>query len=236
MFVLTRPALTVIGHCWPPTAWTGLVGCKITKKSWNGKEKSEKNAFSRKILLPLHSVMSDFAFELAKLLSLEGSDFIQQLKLIASLRDFRLLDGETGIFTVGGEKCGDYNNLLNAAHKAVSHGYRVYILPNPKGVRSADFIFEQKGIYKLYDLKTISGSASVGNRLKESIGQTNRVLLNMKCSYEGRLLASEIKKYFQIAPNAVEVMIFKGNKIIIVDRIFVNNPQYDRLFRKRYER
>ena len=80
--------------------------------------------------------MSDFAFELARLLSLEGSDFIQQLKLIASLRDFRLLEGENNIFTVGGEKCGDYNNLLNAAHKAVSHGYRVYILPNPKGVRS----------------------------------------------------------------------------------------------------
>ena len=32
MFVLTRPALTVISHCWPQTAWTGLVGDKITKK------------------------------------------------------------------------------------------------------------------------------------------------------------------------------------------------------------
>lgn len=165
-----------------------------------------------------------------------SSDFIKQLKLIASLNDFSPLEGENDIFTVGGEKCGDYSNLLNAARKAVSHGYRVYILPNPKGTRSADFIFEQKGIYKLYDLKTISGSSSVGNRLKESIGQTNRVLLNMKCNYEGRLLASEIKKYFQIAPSAVEVMIFKGNKSIIIDRIFVNSPQYDRLFRKRYER
>jgi len=28
--VLTRPALTVISHCWPPTAWTGLVGYKFT--------------------------------------------------------------------------------------------------------------------------------------------------------------------------------------------------------------
>ena len=33
MFVLTRPALTVISHCWPPTAWTGLVGSIITKKT-----------------------------------------------------------------------------------------------------------------------------------------------------------------------------------------------------------
>ena len=113
--------------------------------------------------------MSDFAFELAKLLSLEGASFIKQLKLIASLRDFRPLNGEDGIYSVGGEQCGDFNNLLNAVRKAVCHGYRVFILPNPKGVRSADFIFEQKGIFKLFDLKTIYGTASIGNRLKESV-------------------------------------------------------------------
>ena len=96
--------------------------------------------------------MSDFALELLKLLSLHGSEFVKQLKWIASLNDFRPLDGEEKIFTVGCEQCGDYHNLLNAARKAVSHGYHVYILPNPKGMRSADFIFEQHGVYKLYDL------------------------------------------------------------------------------------
>ena len=90
--------------------------------------------------------MSDFALELFKLLSLHGSDFVKQLKWIASLNDFRPLEGEQGIYTVGGEQCGDYRNLLNAARKAVYHGYNVYILPNPKGVRSADFIFEQRGV------------------------------------------------------------------------------------------
>jgi len=43
MFVLTRPALTVISHCWPPTAWTGLADGKITKKN------SRKNSFLIKI-------------------------------------------------------------------------------------------------------------------------------------------------------------------------------------------
>lgn len=28
-------------------------------------------------------------------------------------------------------------NLLNAARKAVEHGYRVFILPNPKGFKKA---------------------------------------------------------------------------------------------------
>ena len=37
----------------------------------------------------------------------------------------------------------------------------------------------RKGFTRMYDLKTISGKASVSNRLAESVGQTNRVILNM---------------------------------------------------------
>ena len=40
----------------------------------------------------------------------------------------------------------DGSVLMAAARKAVEHGYRVYILPNPKGIRTADFIFERKGV------------------------------------------------------------------------------------------
>ena len=58
----------------------------------------------------------------------------------------------------------------------------VYVLPDPNIVRSADFIFVRKGVYKLYDLKTISGKSSADNRLIESIGQANRVLLNITTS------------------------------------------------------
>ena len=43
----------------------------------------------------------------------------------------------------------------------------------------------------MFDLKTIMGKNSVGNRLMESIGQANHVLLNMKFNYEPRLLAKE---------------------------------------------
>ena len=46
--------------------------------------------------------------------------------------------------------------------------------------------------YKMYNLKTIQGKASVGNRLKESVGQANHVLLNIRCSYDTRTLAVDI--------------------------------------------
>ena len=68
---------------------------------------------------------------------------------------FRLLQDETKIYVTGGELSEDFRNLLNAAHKAVDLGYCVYILPNPKVIRTADFIIERKGVYKMYDLKLL---------------------------------------------------------------------------------
>ena len=69
----------------------------------------------------------DISLELAKLHQLTGADFIRQLKLIVSGGGFHPVEGEIDIFSVGGEHGDDYDNLLNAARKAVNHGYRVYI-------------------------------------------------------------------------------------------------------------
>ena len=177
----------------------------------------------------------DILSELEELHMRRGSHFIWQLKVIASHPSFSPVENETNIFSTGGESGEDYENLLNAARKAVEHGYRVFILPNPQGIRTADFIFERKGVYKLFDLKTISGKNSVGNRLRESIGQTNRVLLNMANDYNTRLLASDIKSYFEESPEALEVLIFKGNKTISIDRFIAFHPSFYRVLKKKYE-
>lgn len=179
---------------------------------------------------------NDIAEELSRLHNLEGADFIAKLKEIAGRSEFHPIEEEKNIYIVGGERSEDYNNLLNAARKAVELGYRVFILPNPKGVRTADFIFEQKGIYKMYDLKTIQGKASVGNRLKESVGQANHVLLNIRCSYDTRTLAVDIRTYFEKVSNAVEVLVFKGRKVISVKRKMTDNPRYFQIFRRMYEK
>jgi hypothetical protein len=160
----------------------------------------------------------DIAVLLEDLQILHGSGFVNQLKLIAAHRAFYPIKGETDIHTTGGEGGEDYENLLNAARKDVDHGYRVFILPNPKGVRTADFIFERKGVYKMFDLKTISGKNSVGNRLKDSIGQTNCVLLHLVCDYNVRNLTQEIKRYFEMSSEVSEVLIFTGKKEISIRR------------------
>ena len=180
--------------------------------------------------------MSDIASELAKLHTLTGADFSRQVERIALRGEFHLLDGEDKIYIVGGEKDRDFENLVSAAHKAVEHGYRVFILPNPKGIRTADFILEYRHIYILYDLKTIQGKSSVGTRLLESIGQSNRILLHMATDYNARLLASDIKSYFESNADAIEVMIFKGKKKLSVTKRFAMNPMFNRLFRRMYEK
>ena len=177
---------------------------------------------------------SDIALELAQLHILRGIEFSHQLQSITMRREFRLVKDETSIYTAISEDDDDFPALLSAAQRAVTHGYRVYILPNPKGIRTADFIFERKGLYRMYDLKTIQGKASIINRMAESIGQTNHVLLNMATTYNGRLLATQIKRYFELNPQASEVLIFKGGQAISIKRGYALDKYFVLSFSKKY--
>lgn len=174
------------------------------------------------------------ADELAELHYLHGAQFVKQLKLITYYGDFHPVEGETNIFSTGGEKNEDFENLLNAARKAVEHGYRVFILPNPKGFRTADFIFERKGVYKMFDLKTILGRNSIDNRLSESIGQTNRVLLHITVDYTPSALARSIKRYLESNPHAKEVLVFKGKKHLSVTQKSLEDNKFFQTFIRRY--
>lgn len=177
---------------------------------------------------------SGIAEELKRLMLLSGSDFVVQLKKIVARNEFHPYEGGSNIYVVGGENGVDFPNLINAAQKAVKLGYTVYILPNPDVVRTADFIFVRKGVYKLYDLKTISGKSSADNRLIGSIGQTNRVLLNITSEYNPGSLARSIKRYFENSSTALEVLVFKGKKTVSITRDLTLSPNYYQLFMKRY--
>ena len=178
----------------------------------------------------------DIALELARLHILTGADFIRQLKMLTQLSIFKPVENEKDIFAAEASHREDMPALLDAARKAVLHGYKVYILPNPKNIRTADYIFERKGILKMFDLKSISGKSSVSSRLMESIGQTNHVVLNMLTDYDSRLLAKDVQAYFESNKEAREVLIMKGNKFLSVSRRFVEGKYYIKMFMKRYER
>ena len=166
--------------------------------------------------------------------TLKGADYSRQVEQIARMGVFHPVEGETGIYSVGGEGGDDYGNLLNAARKAVAHGYKVYIIPNPTLTNSPDFIFESKGVFRLIEMKTIQGSSSVSNRLSDSTNQSNHVLLNMTSRYNGGLLAVQIRSYFEQNDQALEVLIFKGKNVISIKRRFVFQKDFIRKFRKEF--
>lgn len=185
------------------------------------------------LLIASEALWRGMADELQELHNLKGAQFINQLKHIIYYGEFHPVEGDT-IHSAISENGDDFDNLINAARKAVEHGYRVYILPNPKGIRTADFIFERKGVYKLFDLKTITGKNSVENRLSDSVGQTNRVLLNMTADYNPGALARSIKRYFELNPYAREVLVYKGKKQISVTRKSLEDSNFFRTFIRRY--
>ena len=185
-------------------------------------------------VVPSQKTMDNIAAELAKLHILKGGDYSRQVERITRMNVFHPIENEVNIFSVGGEGGDDYDNLLNAARKAVTHGYKVFILPNPSGTRTPDFIFERKGVYRMYELKTIQGNSSALNRLTDSTSQSNHVLLNMTTRYNGGLLAVQIKSYFEQNDQALEVLIFKGKASLSIKRRFVFQKDFVRKFRKEF--
>ena len=175
----------------------------------------------------------DITSELLLLKSLKGAAFGNKLKEIAARKEFHAIPDDPFIYTVGGDQDADYPSLLMAARKAVEHGYRVFMLPNP--LKTPDYILERRGVYKLFDLKNISGSNIVHTRLKESIAQANRALLNMP-QYSTRKLVHDIRKYFVKYPDAIEVLIFKGKNEISVSRRFALSQRFYFEFKKMFER
>ena len=91
-------------------------------------------------------------------------------------------------------------------------------------------------MYRVYDLKTVFGKSSVGQSLIDSIGQTNRVLLNIQQDYSTRKLTSDIKKYFEVHKQAIEVLIFKGGRRLSVNRRLTLNPAFYSVLKKMYEK
>ena len=199
--------------------------------------------FYTHLFVPLHPLkrandkmddkQNDIAQELAQLHVLSGIDFSRKLEQICQRGEFHPVKDEVGIYSAISEN-DDYESLLAAARRAVYHGFKVFILPNPQGQRTADFIFVRRGIYRLYDLKTIQGKSSVLNRLLESVGQANHVLLNLATDYQATALARSIKKYFERNPSAVQVLIFRGNKVMSVTRKTLEDRKFVATFTKLY--
>ena len=174
--------------------------------------------------------------KLRNLLTERGRELTRLLREIIASHRFKEVENHSGIRSAIDQSDPDYAPLIACADKAVGHGYNVAMLPNPKGFRTPDFILHNRKFIAAYDVKTISGQNSVSNRLNESIGQTNRVILNMATTYNARTLAKDIRGYFETNKDAIEVIIFKGGNRISVTRKISSDRNFIANFMKQYGR
>ena len=79
-------------------------------------------------LMVAEALWRGMADELQELHYLKGAQFINQLKQIIYYGEFHPVEGETNIYSAINENSDDFDNLINAARKAVEHGYRVYMI------------------------------------------------------------------------------------------------------------
>ena len=52
--------------------------------------------------------------------------------------------------------------------------------------------------------------------------------------YNPRLMATQIRYYFQVNPSAIEVLIYKGKKAIVVTRRIAENPLFLIQFQRKF--
>ena len=147
-------------------------------------------------------------------------------------KNYKPIKNEKNIYAPVGESAeSDYNDKLSTARIAVEHGYRVWIL-GKTGKRNPDYIFERKGVYKVFDLKRVQSIDSLMQDLIKSEGQTDRVIVKMNNNGNTRIIINAIKKYFEKVSDAKEVMIFKGKRKISVERNFFEKSNYYQRFFK----
>ena len=127
--------------------------------------------------------------------------------------------------------------LPGGASRARSPARRMYrTVPNQNSTWSADFILREKSTYNFLDVTKLSGKASIDTQLLGSIGQTQRVFLNMTTKYSTRRMAGDIKKYFDQNEEALEVVIAIGKKMVSIERDFVSDKHFYANLRKLVEK
>lgn len=145
-------------------------------------------------------------------------------------KNYKPISDEKNIYApVGRSSESDYNDKLIVARSAVEHGYRVWIL-GKTGKRNPDLLFEQKGVYRVYDLKRVTSIKSLEQDLIKSEGLAPGALIKINRTGQARTIILAIKKYFEVVPTANEVLIFQGKRKISIQRNFFNQGDYYKRF------
>ena len=136
----------------------------------------------------------------------------------------RLSSAENKIFTLYTDqfneilKTGEIPNNLQIAQKFVMNGYDVFLLSNPKGTKSADFIIRKKNILFYVEGKTSTGGSSLVHRFEKGAEQADRIAINFIGLPPTSKITDLIKNVFFDNQELAELILFKGRRMVVVTR------------------
>ena len=115
-------------------------------------------------------------------------------------------------------RTGETPNNLQIAQKFVANGYEVYLLSNPKGTKSADFIIRKRNCLYYVEGKTYSGGSALSSQLDHGAKQADRLVVNFIGNAGINRISYYIKTTFEHNDNLRCVYIFKGSRLIFIKR------------------
>lgn len=165
------------------------------------------------------------------------------LKWIVAQPDFselqRISTAENRIFTLYENQyneilqTGELPNNLQIARKFVANGYDVFLLSNPKAIKSADFIISQKGKLFYVEGKTSTGGSSLIHRFDKGARQSDRIAVNfIDVKLSTNDITTNVKQAFVNNGNLHTLYLFKGSRIIIVTRTESESSNFYKKFCK----
>ncbi|MCQ2976230.1 MAG: hypothetical protein MJ211_15630, partial [Bacteroidales bacterium] len=129
-------------------------------------------------------------------------------------------------------KTGETPKNLQIALKFVKNKFDVFLLSNPSNTKSADFIIRQKGKLFYVEGKTLNGKNSLGHRLEKGVQQSNRIAIDIIGTKDFMTIKAEIFRSFIKNENLQEVMLFKGSRLININRDIAYSKDFDNTFKK----
>lgn len=124
---------------------------------------------------------------------------------------------------------------LAMAQKMVRNGYDAYLLSNPHGMKSADFVFVKNGKVYYMEGKLSTGKNSFSHNLSDASTQSERILIDVASLRNSKKIAKELMDAFNNNDRLQGIKLLKGGREISVtrSRISKKNFQYD--FKREWE-
>ena len=128
----------------------------------------------------------------------------------------------------------EFPGNLGLARKLMINGYDVYMLGNPNGIRSADFIATRKNMVYYLEGKTMNGRGSLDELLSKASSQSERVGIDIIGTCDIHYITREMKNAFEHSHPLIEVFLLRGSRIIYVDRRKLRKKNFEMDFKNEW--